>query len=77
MDYCSRSALRIPANLIVSMGYLLSIHSCLLDFLLAEFSSMGNTLASGVLEAITIGLIKQREKNCNEVVVMTSEVTGM
>ena len=38
---------------------------------------MGNTLASGVLEAITIGLIKQRENNCNEVVVMTSEVTGM
>ena len=38
MDYFSRSALRIAANLVVSSwAYLLSIHSCLLDSLLAEF----------------------------------------
>ena len=38
---------------------------------------MGNKLASGVLEAIAIGLIKLREKNSNKVLVITSEVTGM
>ena len=69
MDY---SALRITANLVVSSwAYLLSIHSCLLDFLLAA-RVIGNKLASGVLEAIAIGLIKQRE-NSNKVLEITSE----
>ena len=41
---------------------------------------MGNKLANGVLEAIAIGLRKQREKNSNKVqvcLVITSAVTGM
>ena len=38
---------------------------------------MDNKLSSGVFKAITIGFIKQREKNSNKVVVITSEVTGL
>ena len=38
---------------------------------------IGNKLASGVLEAIAIGLIKQGVKNSNNVLIITSEVTGM
>ena len=38
VNYFSRSALRIAANLVLSSwAYLLYVHSCLLDFLLAEF----------------------------------------
>ena len=78
-----RSALRIAANLVViSWAYLLSIHSCLLDFLLTEIleSWVCNKLTSGLLEAIAIGLRIEREKNSNKVqvcLINTSEVTGM
>ena len=76
MDCFSHSALRITANLVVSSGaYLLSIHSCLLD---GVSQVLGTKLASGVLEAIAIGLRKQREKNYDKVqVCLTSKATGM
>ena len=46
MDYISRSALCITANLVVSSwAYLLSIHSCLLDFLLTGFLESWLTLS--------------------------------
>ena len=52
----SRSALRRAANLVVSSwAYLLSIHSWVSRV-------MGSKLASGVLEAITIGLKTEREE---------------
>ena len=65
MDYFSRSALRIATNLVISSwAYLLSIHRCLFRLPPRRVSRvMGNKLASGVLEAIAIGLRKQREKN--------------
>ena len=63
MDYFSHSSLCIAANLVgSSRANLLSIHSCLLVPPCGVSGVMGNKLASGVLEAIAIGLRKQREE---------------
>ena len=60
-----------------SWAYLLSIHSCLLDILLAKFLESCNKLASSVLEAIAIGLRKWRVIKFKYALVITSEVTSM
>ena len=65
MDSFSRSALHIAANLVVSSWvYLLSIHR-LPPRRVSRV--MGNKLARYMLEAITIGLRKLKEKNSNKV----------
>ena len=65
MDSFGHSALRIGANLVVSSwAYLLSIHRLPPH---GVSRVMSNKLASYVLEAITIGLRKLKEKNSNKV----------
>ena len=60
VDYYSRFVLHIATNLVVSSwASLLSIYSCLLS---GVSRVTGNKLASGVLEAIAIGL-RKKEKN--------------
>ena len=82
MDYFSCSALRLAANLVVSSwAYLLSIHSCLLDFLLVEFLELWVPFRQGVCWKPSLLFRENTERRIlirfKNALVVTSEVTGM